>query len=114
MERTIGIPYAKPGMRSSTLEELLNQLIEELHDEGYGPEFEANWAKTIMSELGINDAYFVTCPECDEKLYGKAKWPGTEDDITKSANVRYARHYAWKHTKERLGSNLSAIVIDDA
>ncbi len=111
MERTIGIPYAKPGMRSSTLEELLNQLIEELHDEGYGPEFEANWAKTILGELEVNDRYFVTCPECDKKLYGSGR---TEDDITKGANVRYARHYAWAHTGQRLGTNLSRVEIADA
>lgn len=121
MEKPIGIPYAQPGMRSSALEELLNTLIEELWDEGYGPEFEANWARTILTELEIHDAYFVTCPECGKKLsdqeferfdlHGSGR---TEDAITKGAGKRYARHYAWAHTDERLGTNLSAIVIADA
>ena len=111
----MGIPYAKPGMRSSTLEELLNRLVEELHDEGYGPEFEANWARSILTELEVHDAYFVTCPVCSKKLYGPVRRiAATEDTVTKGANARYARHYAWAHTDERLGSNLSAIVIADA
>jgi hypothetical protein len=105
---TIGIPYAKPGMLSSDLEELLAELVGEMHDEGYGPEFEANWARTILSSLKIPDAYYVTCPECDKRIEGKGR---TEDEVTKCATVKYARHYAWQHTKERLGANLSNLEV---
>lgn len=98
---TIGIPYAKPGVLSSDLEQILARLVGEILDEGYGPEFEANWAQTIMAELKVADAYFVTCPECDQRIYGAG---GTEDEVTKSTASKYARHYAWQHTKARLGT----------
>ena len=114
MERkTIGIPYAEAGMLSSELEELLDQMVDAWQNNPVEDvdEFYQAWAVMMLKSLKITDRYFVTCPECDKKLYGSGR---TEDEITKGAGVRYARHYAWAHTKERLGSNLSAVVIEDA
>jgi hypothetical protein len=108
MTETIGIPYAEPGVFSSDLEDLLARLVEELHDEGYGPEFEANWAQTIMAQLDIADTYYVTCPECGKRLPSGG---GTEDEVTKGAASRYARHYAWAHTKARLGTVPSSLEV---
>jgi hypothetical protein len=107
---TIGIPYAKPGVLSSDLEELLARLVEEMHDEGYGPGFEANWAQTILSELDIPDRYYVTCPVCDKRI---GSGGGTEDEVTKGTASKYARHYAWQHTKARLGTVPSSLEVQN-
>jgi hypothetical protein len=95
------------------LEELLDQLVDAWQNQPVEDvdEFYQAWARMILKSLEVHDAYFVICPVCGKKLYGSGR---TEDEITKGAGKRYARHYAWAHTGERLGTNLSAVVIADA
>ena len=113
---TFGIPYAKAGVLSNDLEGLLSRLIDAWTGDGVNEpvrdadHFIGTWARTILTELKVTDAYYVTCPECGKRIYGAGR---TEDEVTKGAGIKYARHYAWHHTRERLGSNLSALVIED-
>lgn len=116
MERPkIGIPYAEAGMLSSVIEELLDQVVNAWVGDGVNEpdiedvdEFYQAWARTILSELKIADAYYLTCPECGKRIVGAGR---TEDQVTKGAGDKYARHYAWMHTKEGLGSNLSNLEV---
>lgn len=101
MATEYGIPYAKAGVLSSDLEELLAQMVEEIQNEGYHPEFYEAWARMILSSLKIPEAYYVTCPECDKRIDGAGR---TEDEVTKCAGIKYARHYAWAHTEGHLGT----------
>ena len=108
--KTIGIPYAEAGVLSSDLEGLLSQVIDAWNTDPVedADKFVGGWARSILAELRVTDSYYVICPECGKRIFGVGR---TEDEVTKGAGIKYARHYAWKHTKERLGSNLSAIVI---
>jgi hypothetical protein len=99
----IGIPYAEAGVLSADLEGLLSQMIDAWNTDPVedADEFVGGWARSIMTELDIADTYYLTCPECDKRLPSGG---GTEDEVTKGAGDRYARHYAWQHTKARLGT----------